>query len=346
MKRIYFDTIIYNDICKDSHYFSKVKNDINNKKYQLYFSPINLWEILSNPNINQAYSMINKIKELTPIFLKNPNECLSYIYLQIIKQITNNQDICINLIDNFKATNEDIWHINFKHINDSNIDNICIKANKESKKFKKNQILRQYIFASFYAKLITSLPLPKDIKKNYLIDNFIKFNINNIFMNMISDVKNQKINIDYTLNDFYKTDFKNKCKILNILKDDIAYIEIRSQLKELENDEYLIANLKFFYINPDIIINSILNNENKITYFTNNDFLVFYSQVIIGTALSILLNKRHPKITEGDLFDWEQLVYSEIVDRFFTKDKRFYDIIRKANYNIDKFEYLDNYNKM
>jgi len=347
MKILYLDTNIYNDIYKDSSFYSKIKGAIDSNKYQIYLSPINFWEILSNPNSKQTKNMVIMLKELNPIFLKNPNECLSYIYLEIIKKLSNHKDININLIDNFKAKKNDIWYIAFNSItNTTNIHNISQKANKELIKSKEQQMCREYIYATFYSKLATDLLSCKNIKKGYIINNFFTLDIKNKFLDTVSSIKDTKINIDNNLKFFYAKNFKYKCKILNILKEDFSYIEIRSQLQYLDNNTYLMEILKKFYINPNTIIDSVLNNEDKIKYFTDNEFLIFYSKVITETMLQILLKKRHPKITEGDLFDWDQLVYSKIVDIFVTKDKRFYDRIINTKYNIDKFIYLDDYNKI
>lgn len=345
MKKIYFDTNICNDVCKDINYFLEVKNDIENNKYQLYFSPITFWEIISNSDTNKAINMIDMIKKLNPIFLKSPNECLSYVYLQIIKQIDNNLNININLTDDFLATDADIWYTNFKNINNINIQNIGPKANKELTDTKKQQICREYIYATFYSRLITELLSHKNIEKGYLIKNFFILDIQSKFSSTLSDIKSHKLHIDNNLKNFYTNNFKNKYKILNVLKEDLSYIEIRSEINKLNQDISLINLMKKFYSCPISIIDSILINEKKLEYFTSNDFLIFHSKVITETVLSILSEKRHPKITEGDFFDWEQLVYSKIVDVFFTKDKRFYNSIKKTNYYNDKFIYLDSCDK-
>ena len=345
MKKIYFDTNIYNDIYTKSQYFQNVKNDIDSNKYQLYFSPITFWEIISNPDTSKAIDMIDMIKKLNPIFLKSPDECLALIYLKIIEQFDKNLKININLVDDFIATEDNIWYTNFKDINNVNISNIVPKANKESTKTKKQQMCREYIYATFYSRLITELVLHENIEKGYLIKNFFIIDIQNKFSSTLSDIKSQKLNIDNNLKKFYATNFKDKCKILNILKEDLSYIEIRSEINKLNKDISLINLMKKFYSCPVSIIDSILINEKKLEHFTSNDFLIFRSKVITETVLSILSEKRHPKITEGDFFDWEQLIYSKIIDIFFTKDKRFYKTINKTNYNTSKFIYLDSYDK-
>lgn len=345
MKKIYFDTNIYNNIFDDLQYFQEVKKDIDNYKYQLYFSPVTCLEILSNSDIKKAVQMIDMIKKLNPIFLKSPTECLSYIYLNIIKQFSKHEDININFTNDFKANDNDEWYTIFNNINNINIHNIAQKANKETRETKKRQIDIEYKYATFYSILITELLSYQNITKNYLINNFFTLDIQNKFSDIVNDINNDKIDIDNNLKDFYATKFKDKCKIFNILKEDFSYIEIRSQIQYLYSDTLLIEKLKNFYVYPNIIISSILNNEDKIKYFTSNDFLIFYSKVITEMALSILSKKRHPKTTEGDFFDWDQLVYSEIADIFFTKDKNFHTAIKGTNYNNEKFIYLDSYNK-
>lgn len=352
MKKIYFDNSIWNLLQEDkeSVVFNELINLVNKKEIQIYISPINIWEIISTFDKEKRKNLINKVNLLSPKFLKNPNEIYDLIFLNIFFDINKNTFIKIEDDEIFLSNNKSEWEQNWnsKKIYDQDISN---KANDEKENIKKNALKRCYKFFIFYKKLIEHI-ISKDkilLINQKLLEEYLEKNnfIQNFFNEIISNLSNN--NIEYLKH--IVDNIKNNKEVINIknikyyfllLNKQFLKIEIISKITNIitnNEEKKFIDILKYYYSFPITRFNKIKKYfYENLNIFLDNQLFVFLASVSIGVILKIFENIVSIK-PNGDIFDYDQLIYSKYADMFFLRDNPLYRLLPKENKEIyNKFK--------